>query len=89
MNSSDKAVGKLPQFQRNPESNHFSTFRHSCSAEKKVTNKFLKAVEVQSSHREMAKFFKNNKPSMAAAKMIEKLAKKFKRAAKVPKSSHD
>ena len=46
MNSSDKAVGKLSQFVRNPETNQL--FKLSNSAEKKVTNKFLRAVEEQS-----------------------------------------
>jgi hypothetical protein len=89
MNSSDKAVGKLPQFQRNPENSNFSNFRLSCSAEKKVTNKFLKAVEVQSSGRPVAKIFMNNRPALGAAKMIERLTKKFKRTTQPPVSSHD
>ena len=72
-----------------PDSQPFSSFRLSCSAEKKVTSKFLRAVEVQSSNRDMARLFKHSKSGVGAAKMIERLAKKFKRAAKVPTSSRD
>lgn len=73
MNSSDKAVGKQPPFSRNIEG------RMSCSAEKQVTNKFLKGNDLKSSNggNPLKPICKPHRP-YGASRMIEQLTRRFR-----------